>query len=139
MRVGFTGSQGGMSKAQRTTVSKVLQELKPRELRHGDCVGADAEVHDIALSLNIPVVIHPPTESSKRAFCQGAAAVRPVESYMVRNDHIVRSTHLLVAAPPSRREVLRSGTWATVRRARTANKIVIFVYPDGTRRVETRA
>lgn len=49
------------------------------------------------------------------------------ERYMRRNDALVaKPTDRLLAFPPSRTEELRSGTWATVRRARKALVSVIY-------------
>lgn len=52
------------------------------------------------------------------------------ESYMLRNDLIVAHLDRLVAFPPTREEELRSGTWATVRRAHKAGKDVIILPLD---------
>ena len=42
------------------------------------------------------------------------------------------ATDTLVAAPKEDEEVVRSGTWATVRYARKAGRVVLVVRPDGT-------
>lgn len=53
-------------------------------------------------------------------------------SYMDRNDVLVLNCNILLAFPQTAAEVQRSGTWATVRRARKAKK-PIWVYPlDGS-------
>lgn len=46
------------------------------------------------------------------------ATFYPGGSYMERNDALVEHADLLIAFPRTEHEVLRSGTWATVRRAR---------------------
>lgn len=48
--------------------------------------------------------------------------------YMKRNDRLVELADTLVAFPRTRQEVLRSGTWATIRRARKAG-IPVELYP----------
>lgn len=40
--------------------------------------------------------------------------------YMIRNDALVAASPVLVAFPKTPHEIQRSGTWSTVRRARTA-------------------
>jgi hypothetical protein len=47
-----------------------------------------------------------------------------------RNDVIVKSCQVLTACPGEEHEILRSGTWATVRRAMKEKLVVIF-YPSG--------
>lgn len=101
------------------------------ELHHGDCIEADAEAHEIARALGWHIVGHPPTNPHKRAFCQFDEA-RPPAPYLVRNRHIVNETTALLATPRSFAEVIRSGTWATIRYARKLGRPVIVIYPNGS-------
>lgn len=48
--------------------------------------------------------------------------------YMVRNDAIVAHSDVLLAFPQTCTEVLRSGTWATIRRARKAG-VEVHLFP----------
>jgi len=94
---------------------------------HGDCVGADAEAHEIASVLLGPNRIHirPPSDSTHRAWC--AAAIEfPTEPYLKRDHKIVETTQVLIAAPKGP-EILRSGTWATVRHARKLGRIILLL------------
>lgn len=50
----------------------------------------------------------------------GVEIVRVPGGYMARNDALVTYGDVLLAFPPTASEVLRSGTWATIRRARAA-------------------
>ena len=53
-------------------------------------------------------------------------------SYMARNDRMVADCDVLLAFPHHAREELRSGTWATVRRARKARRrVVVEALRDG--------
>ena len=143
MKVGFTGTQKGMTDAQKDSVRKLLRTAD--ELHHGDCVGADADAHRVALSLGLAVVVHPPDDDKKRFFCvplccegsENAATVLPPKPYLTRNKDIVRDTQWLLACPGEVAEVIRSGTWATVRAARKAGKNVVIVCPDGRAIKET--
>lgn len=133
--LGFTGTQAGMSPAQKWAFTNLLLTYytKP-ELHHGDCVGADADAHEIAYRLGCSIAIHPPENPSKRAFCQPAASVRSPRPYLDRNRDIVNDTRALIATPKGREE-LRSGTWATVRHARRTGKPVLVIWPDGSSEV----
>jgi predicted Rossmann fold nucleotide-binding protein DprA/Smf involved in DNA uptake len=46
-----------------------------------------------------------------------------------RNKDIVSESDFLIAAPDSKKERLRSGTWATVRHARKLGKRVMILEP----------
>ena len=130
--VGFTGTQRGVTPAQFRRLCEALGAWPRGEFHHGDCVGADASAHDIACALGYRVVIHPPTNDSKRAYCAGAAVVLPPRGYLLRNGDIVDASEVMVATPGELSEQLRSGTWATIRRARRAERPMIIIYPDGT-------
>ena len=123
MKLGFTGSQGGMDEGQIDRVRDLIGQAT--ELHHGDCIGSDAQAHVIAMTLGVRTVIHPPDDGRKRAFCQADEAREP-RPYLVRNRNIVDATDALIAAPdgPERR---RSGTWATIRYARKIGKPVTII------------
>lgn len=137
MRIGFTGTQHGLSAPQREALHTLLAEFAAHssEFHHGDCIGADAEAHDLATELGYYVVIHPPMLDHKRAF-KNAPHSLPPRTYLARNGDIVRATQLLVACPRQMGEQQRSGTWATVRYARSIFRPIYFVWPDGTRTEE---
>ena len=129
MRVGITGTQRGTDLTQYTELERHLRDLRPDFLHHGDCVGADTEAHFVAGLMRIPVILHPPINPTKRAFCQGALETRDPKEYLVRNKDIVDETDMLIALPFGREEVQRSGTWATVRYARSLGRRIIMLYP----------
>lgn len=130
-RVGFTGTHTGMSVPQREFVRTIFESLTPIAFHHGDCIGADAQAHDIAESLNIPIVIHPPTIAAKRAF-KPSQFIEPEYPYLVRNRHIVDAVDVMIATPKGYSEELRSGTWAAIRYTKKQNKPLLIVWPDGT-------
>lgn len=119
-----------MTKDQRATLIGVLVASAPEEFHHGDCVGADEQAHSIATNLVENVVIHPPINDNLRAFCE-AKTILPKRDYLDRNRDIVDACDLLVAAPRSRYEIMRSGTWATIRYARKRNKKIFIIWPEG--------
>jgi hypothetical protein len=121
MKIGFTGTQHGMSKFQKKLLRRLLDNDLD-EFHHGDCVGADAEAHNIADTERCAcaIVIHPPSDSRKRAFKKvhdQDQMIKP-KPYIQRNKDIVNAVDLLIAAPRSNKEELRSGTWSTVRYAK---------------------
>jgi hypothetical protein len=121
-----------MTDHQKKLVHKALDSFRHiHKVHHGDCVGADAEFHEISRALGIAVHIHPPTKNGKRAFCAHADIVRPVQDYLKRNRDIVDSCSVLLAAPNADKEKLRSGTWATVRYARKLGKKIFILLPAG--------
>ena len=132
MKVGFTGTQTGMTGAQIKTVEELLSRLHPEEAAHGDCLGADADFNTLCNKYDIPIVLHPPTNPSKRAFCAAKTMrTRPKKEYLERNKDIVNETDLLIACPKGEKEELRSGTWSTIRYAKKVGKKVIVVLPNG--------
>lgn len=132
-RVGFTGTQIGMTEKQKEKAMFLFGVLQMREFHHGDCIGADADAHRMMLLMHRGrwVIIHPPLNPSKRAFCK-EGKILPEKDYIPRNHDIVDSTDVLIATPKTMEEELRSGTWATVRYARRRNKDVLIIYPDGS-------
>lgn len=131
MKVGFTGTQTGISIAQ-TVVLRELLENHSGEFHHGDCIGADTSAHVLAAQTGLyEIHIHPPEIQNKRAWCK-ADKMYPAKPYLDRNKDIVRATELLIATPGEMEEQLRSGTWSTVRFARQQKRKLIIILPDGT-------
>lgn len=133
MHIGFTGTQLGMNDRQIEELGALLMHLKNEDIldeeltvfHHGDCIGADAEAHAIAKGLGLLICVHPPTVSTKRAYCVGEVLVpRP---YLERNKNIVDACDVLFVAPKGNVEELRSGTWATYRYAMKLHKTVLML------------
>ena len=133
--VGFTGTRRGMNDRQKEEFRRLLQRCDPRhvQLRHGDCVGADEDAHNIAEELGIPIIIHPPINPKFRAYCR-SEHILPEKDYSPRNRDIVEAGEFLVACPRTQEETLRGGTWYTVRYARKIGKLVRILWPKGERR-----
>ena len=130
--IGFTGTQQGMTPEQKEAVDFLVGHFNfiISEVHHGDCSGADAQFHEIARLHNYHVVLHPPIKPDKRAFCK-ADEEFPKKDYLVRNKDIVDNSDVLIAAPKSKTEEVRCGTWSTIRYARRMKKKIIIVFPDG--------
>lgn len=121
MKIGFTGTQRGMSLRQRDRLSSILSKYRG-EFHHGDCIGADAESHALAIICGWKVILHPPIDNSKRAFCKGSFYELAPKEYLERNKDIVNNTEGLIVAPYTAIEILRSGTWSTKRYAEKIGK-----------------
>lgn len=124
-----------MTEVQLDQVRRVVTGLKPAEVHHGDCIGADEEFHRIVLfETEATIQVHPPIDGAKRAFVEAGPRVEILYQYpnLVRNGHIVDESDLLIAAPKEMEEIVRSGTWSTVRKAKARGVPVQIVYPDGS-------
>lgn len=142
MDIGITGTEYGCNPHQLDELSRILAKysLVPHIiLHHGDCIGVDAEADNIAYNLAIFRIIHPPTDPKKRAYCgcnQGYQLLTP-KPYLIRNHAIVSCSSLIIAVPHEDTEIVRSGTWATVRYARATKKDIIIIYPSSATKLES--
>jgi hypothetical protein len=122
MKLGFTGPRFIVPDDPRLeTLKAYLTDPDIEIFHHGDCVGWDAYAHSIVLATGKPIVVHPPIDEKYRAFCagpEGQVLVAEPRPYLWRNGDIVRASFKMVAVVATPQEVLRSGTWATIRRAR---------------------
>lgn len=133
MKIGFTGTQIGINNKQAAALQKLVKHFQPKEVCHGDCIGADSFFH-LIVRFNLPLTvirIFPPVIDDKRAWCK-ADIVEPDGEYLDRNKKIVDATDMLLATPKEKEEQLRSGTWSTIRYAKKTNKPYIIVFPDGS-------
>jgi len=137
--VGFTGTREGCTVHQAGFLELILRERlsEPGSVLHqGCCVGADAQATAIARRLfgaAVVIVGHPcnwPALQDKDAVAT-SHPIRPCRPPLERNRTIVDECDVLVACPAGP-EVVRSGTWSTIRYARRTGKPVIIIYPDGT-------
>lgn len=134
MIISFTGTQQGMTDKQKETFGRVLYVkmcTENVEFHHGDCIGADKDAHDIVIGFNGKVIVHPPNNDSKRAFCKEASGTKMPKPYLTRNNDMATMCELLIATPKEYTEQLRSGTWATIRYARKYNKQIVIIWPNG--------
>jgi len=138
MKVGFTGTRMGMSLPQLRTARELLTSVGTTELHHGDCLGADADMHAIAKNKGVIVVIHPPQGYRNRAFSKDANEIRLAKPYLDRDRAIVDETDCLIATPLTSDEWRepRSGTWATIRMARKKGVPIYIIMPNGSVRKE---
>jgi hypothetical protein len=133
---GFTGTRDGMTTEQMKSVEAFMCGLWPTTIIHGGCVGADAEFHELAHAMKSDLIsiVWPSTVESMRAMLKPKPTrIMPPKLPLDRNRDIVDRCDILIATPKEADEILRSGTWATIRYARMAavNKQVFIFQPDG--------
>lgn len=134
-QIGFTGTRHGMTVAQRGAVARLLDELAPAAFvgHHGDCVGADAEFHDLCRARpGSVIVIHPGPVSDleHQAGCLGDE-LREALPHMRRNKNIVLASTVMIAAPFEDTAQDYGGTWRTIGMARKANRPLAILQRSG--------
>ena len=128
MKVGISGQRQGLNGRQREALASLLVSSPVVEFHHGDCLGADAQGHELALQCRYTVVSHPPSDPKHRAFCVGWTAQWEEKDYRSRNTDIVRCVDVLWAFPEGPEDAFpRSGTWMTVRIARRLGVPVVVI------------
>lgn len=132
----FTGTRKGMTTRQRQAVLWIVRFLNDTgefcEAHHGMCIGADTEFHWIVRSEapKTRIIGHPCTISTARELpLEAVDQSRPVYTPLIRNRRMALECNHLLATPKEASEVLRSGTWATVRYARALDKNTTIVAP----------
>lgn len=129
--VGFTGTRREPTIPQRLAITTWLDRQDRGVFLHGDCMGCDAFAALRARDLGWHVECYPCTITNMRAFV-GGHVIHDVRPPIVRNHVMVDRAHVLLACPGETHEVLRSGTWATIRYARKQGVPTVLVLPDGT-------
>ncbi len=126
MKVGFTGTRNGMSRRQASSLQYMLALLRHADktveretvLHYGThervTLKADKEAAELARALGYETEPHYAMSGEE----------------LDRNLEIVGVVNVLIAAPGTDKEELRSGTWATVRYARKKG-IPIVMLPRG--------
>lgn len=130
--LGFTGTRQHLSDRQVAQLAEALESCWFNGFRffhHGDCVGADAVAHLLADQIGYKVVIHPPVDPKHRAFSEPWYEIREPRLYLDRNRDIVSDSVKMLACPHQRNEVVRSGTWSTIRLARALERDLEIIWP----------
>ncbi len=140
----FTGTRLGMTPEQKRGVILTLNLLQPRTLIHGGAKGADSEAHNLAHEFEYTDAppffeVWPADERSSEHWIKIlthtdgrlASRVHPVMLPLARDLVMAKQCDHLIACPATTTEVVRSGTWATIRYARAARKPITIIAPDG--------
>lgn len=157
LSIGFSGTRLGMTMRQHARVADTFREVFHHQryrarlltrLRHGLCVGADAEIHAIARAtetsgceLYVIGMPGPPSEwSCDSSIVNDCDEVRPVMAHMRRNRAIVDESHIMIAAPSMSQRAIdeleafpqTGGTFRTIGMARHAGLPLAIVFSCGT-------
>lgn len=128
--LGFTGARWGLTPQQNEKLINKLNEFKNTysqiKVLHGDCVGADSQFHKICKQNKFSITIYPPKIKTMRGYNDGYI-IKEEQEFITRNHNIVDDCDILLACPKDKNEVLRSGTWATIRYAKKKNKEIILI------------
>jgi hypothetical protein len=123
--VGVSGTQDGATPAQYDELRQTLalrRRLGATTLGHGDCVGVDAQAHEIGRELGYRIEVFPPKNPRKRAWCDGDVVHEP-DDYLPRDRALVdRATEMFFLPKTPERASPRSGTWYTFRYTRRVQK-----------------
>lgn len=124
IKIGFTGNRHGLSVNQKEQIIMILDNYENVIVSHGDCVGSDTDFHNLCVDYrekcgkNIRIDIYPPNNPSMRGFNKGDVLMDE-KPYLQRNSDIVKNSSVLIACPIDKNnEIMRSGTWSTIRKAR---------------------
>ena len=130
MKIGVTGTRSGMNDTQIEAVFDYLNTFDPTvtELHHGDCVGVDAQVAEIAKGLGIKTICHPPENDELRAWFDSDETRDPL-SYFARNRNIVTETDHLMVVPYQDSHQPNGGTWYTHDYAKKQGKEPVVFFP----------
>jgi hypothetical protein len=123
MKLGVTGTQYGASSIQKADAWRLIDSIDSlAEFHHGNCIGVDTELANLVSRLHPNCIIHshPPLEKARQGDFVSDVVHKPAD-FLYRNHRIVDAVQLLLALPKEPQEVMRSGTWATVRYARKTN------------------
>lgn len=149
MIVSFTGTRDAASSRQLDQLALVLTAfyvpqkyvygigspigpVAANEFHFGGAVGADRQARRIAKDLGFAIHWHPCPGVARTEIFGDDPSVEDeiwheVFPPLVRNKHLVAVGGVLIAAPFTDNEELRSGTWATIRYARAALKPVVML------------
>lgn len=133
MHLSITGTRKGLTEAQFDVAKQFIIEDDCIEVLHeGDCAGVDQQVtlmfQDIAPE--IWVVCHPAIRVGTRAYGE-YDEIREGKGPLIRDQDMVDEGDYLWAFPCSE-EIVRSGTWTTVRMARKKGIPITIIMPDGS-------
>lgn len=130
MDVGITGTRNGLSLEQERYALRDIPWSSIDALHSGDCIGVDEQLHNIAISVSVRSIGHPPIKNDMRAFCEFHIENKP-KGYFHRNRNIVNSSEIMYGFPPTEDDPGKGGTWYTINYSIKKGKKTIIVRPSG--------
>ena len=136
MVIGFTGTRGSMTIAQRDTLKSRIKQLALRHpvIRcvHGGAVGADRQFDRLCKEFGFARECYPSNEEQRQWALQHCTVIHAVSPPLTRNRIIVEVSGQMFATPLTFIEERRSGTWATIRYAKKTENTLTVIWPDGS-------
>jgi hypothetical protein len=134
MKISVTATRIGLTTKQSKAAVMLLRKLKPDILIHGAANGGDSELHDLAKLMGINVEVYPAVGVASNVnnlhYVDGDVIHFPAAP-LVRNKTMIDAASITLAFPGEMYEVLRSGTWASIRYARSKGTTLYIIYPNG--------
>jgi hypothetical protein len=131
--VGFTGTHFGRTKDQKYAVqSWLINHMRPgvNLFLHGDCVGSDIESASDAREVGYRIMGFPPINEYRRGFFPNDHTW-PAKDFLERDRDIVDQSQVMLATPHESYEIVRSGTWHTIRYALKIGKEIHVINSNG--------
>jgi hypothetical protein len=134
MIVSFTGTSRGMTAEQKVALGRLLAELRPSEVHHGDCIGADIEFAEIAsgLSSQPKIVSHPGAKNLTGS--PHNDQVLAAKTDFARNRDLIDllgADDVLLVAPFDPQPATLGGVAYTTTYCQKRAKRFVVVWPDG--------
>jgi len=135
VRVSFTGTRRGMSLEQIDGVRFILGNRTVSVASHGVCSGADIQFHKAVREIfgrTAYIACFPSTAKTAAPIPDDADFVADRKPPLDRNkDILLAGPDLLIATPATDHEVVRSGTWTTIRLAKKLRMPILQVMLGG--------
>jgi len=130
---GQTGTRKGATHLQIASVGWLWSRYPITELHTGDCIGVDEQLYHLGRAFGAHIEIHPPRNYKYRAFVgDHLDHWWQEQTYTQRDQEIVHEGDALVGCPRGiKEEFSHSGTWNTIRYARSLQRPIAIVWPNG--------
>lgn len=141
VHIGITSTRRGITYPQRLAMVGLITAWRAEGFliaHHGDCPGGDLAFASEAQKAGYFVEAHPGPSRKFRAWHR-SDKIHPPKEFLDRNRDIVDTSERMIAAPFSEEEEARSGTWSTVRYARSLSRLPPYIWivlPDGSVRID---
>jgi len=132
MHLAITGTRKGLTETQFNVIKQFITEDNTvTHFHEGDCIGVDQQVTLMFQNLRpeVTVICHPPERVRTRAFGE-CDEIKPARGYLQRDQDMVNDSIYLWVCPDGP-EIIRSGTWTTVRYARKKGIPITIIMPNG--------
>jgi hypothetical protein len=111
-----------------------------KEHHTGGCIGADEEYIEITSKLfpDCTYHEHPCNIPGMRSYFDPGLEhiIYDEKPPLDRNHDIVDAVEIMIGTPKTEDNIVRSGTWATIRYSRRVKRKIIVIFPNGGIQIE---